>query len=90
MTHILLEATFENPLTDDDLKGHVERVSPCLEQNNVRWICSFLSNDRRRRVCIHQADDAEAVRNAYRTANIPFDRAWPAELLSLDEKPSLT
>jgi len=89
MPHIMLEATFDPALTDEDLQGHLERVTPCLGQNNVRWICSFLSEDRTRRICIHEAPDAEAVRDAYRTADIPFVRAWPAQLLSLDENPSL-
>ncbi len=89
MPHVLLEATFEPPLTEEELDRQFERITPCIEQNDVRWICSFLSKDRRRRVCLHEAADAEAVRMAYRTANVPFIRVWSAELLALEEEPSL-
>ena len=35
--------------------------------------------DGMRAVCMFEADDAESVRDANRTAGMPFDRVWAAQ-----------
>ncbi len=79
MAYLVMERTFEEPLTDEELDRMMTRLNPCLEQYDVRWIRSYLSSTRRRMICAFEAPDAEAVRIAYRTAGLPFESVWPAD-----------
>jgi Protein of unknown function (DUF4242) len=80
VTQVIVENTFEVPLTDEDLRGMNERGNPCLHAYGVTWRVSYLSVDRRRMVCHFEAADAEAVRTALRSAAIRFDRVWATEV----------
>ena len=80
MTPLIVEQTFEVPLTDDEHNRFAQRLDPCLEAHGARWMRSYLSSDRLRMVCEFQAPDAEAVRQSYRTAGIQFERVWSAEI----------
>jgi hypothetical protein len=40
----------------------------------------------RRRVCVFDAKDAEAVREAFRFSGVKFDRIWAAEQVLDDEE----
>ena len=82
MTHLIVEQTFETPLTDDEHARIGQRLDRCLEAYGARWIRSYLSTDRRRMVCEFEAPDAEAVRSSYRSAGLAFDRVWTAELFA--------
>lgn len=82
MAHVIVERTFEEPLTDEQIEAAMARMGPCLEQYGVRWIRSFLSNDRRRDVCEYEARDAEAVRMAHHLASMPYVRVWTAQLMT--------
>ena len=84
MAHLIVEQTFETPLTDDDHNRLGQRLDRCLEAYGARWMRSYLSTDRRRMVCEFQAADAEAVRTSYRSAGVRFDRVWTAELYARD------
>jgi hypothetical protein len=44
-----------------------------------------MSLDRKRRVCVFEAPDADAVRASYRSAGVQFERVWPAEEILDDE-----
>jgi hypothetical protein len=81
MAHIIVERTFEPPLTDSGLSDLQARMGRCLKAIDVRWMRSFWSADRRRMVCHYEADDAEAVREVQRMAQAPFDRVWNADVL---------
>jgi hypothetical protein len=45
-----------------------------------------MATDRRRRVCVFEARDAESVRQAYRLSGVKFDRVWAAEQILDDEE----
>lgn len=81
MTRLIVERTFEEPLSEADHKAAGERLAPCTEMYGVRWIRSYLSADRRRMICEYEAPDAEAVRLSNRSAGVSFDRVWNADLL---------
>ena len=49
-THDLLPM----PLTEEALAEVQERMGPCLEQYDVKWIRSYFSGDRRRMVATHE------------------------------------
>ena len=80
MARLIFEKEFDPPLTEEQHNLDGERVDPCLEAYGARWIRSYLSTDRRRIVCEFEADDAEAVRSAFRSAGIAFARVWTAEV----------
>jgi hypothetical protein len=79
MPLILVEYTFDPPITDDVWDAAADTLQPCLDQRHATWVVSYLSLDRTRRICVFEAKDAESVRQAYRSAGIKFDRAWTAE-----------
>lgn len=81
MANVILERSFDPPLTDELFAELTGRLSPCLDRNGVRWIRSHLSRDRRRLICLFQAPDAGAVRGALRQARIEHERVWSGEIL---------
>lgn len=78
MTLVIVETTYDPPLTDERRQLDQDRLSPCMELRNVEWLESFESLDRRRKVCLFRAPDVDAMRESLRNAGIPFDRIWPA------------
>jgi len=80
MVHLIVEQTFETPLTDDEHSRIGQRIDGCMAAYDARWVRSYLSTDRRRMVCEFEAPDAEAVRTSYRSAGVPFERVWAAEV----------
>jgi hypothetical protein len=76
MAFVVVETTYDPPLTDEQRRTEQARLDPCLELRGARWIQSFEAPDRRRKICLFQAPDAEAVREALRSSRIAFDRVW--------------
>jgi hypothetical protein len=58
------------------------RIQACLALRNARWVRSFVTVDGRRSICQFEAPDAESVREAFRSAGHPFERAWVARVWS--------
>ncbi len=81
MARVILERTFDPPLTRETLERNNSRMFPCLTQHNIRWVRSTISLDRRRMFCEFDAVDAESLRLALRTAKLRYDSVWPAETL---------
>jgi hypothetical protein len=81
MSTVILERSFDPPLTDELFQELNGRLMPCLDRARVRWIRSHLSLDRRRLVCLFEATDAGVVRDALRQARIPHERVWSGEIL---------
>jgi hypothetical protein len=79
MVYLIVEQSFDPPLSDEEHSRFAERLDPCLESHGAKWMRSYLSTDRRRMVCEFEAADAEAVRQSYRSAGLKFDRVWAAE-----------
>ena len=87
MTMIIIESTFDPPLSEDEFVEKVaEKVMPCLDERQARWITSYMATDGRRRVCVFEARDAESVRQAYRLSGVKFERVWAAEQVKDDEE----
>ena len=82
MAYVIVEKTYDPPLAEGEVMARSWRLLPCLKHQGVRWVRSFVSNDGRYGVCEYEAADAEAVRVAYRTADVPFRRAWTGELIT--------
>ena len=80
MSRIIVERNFEDPESMEELQAQEDRFAWCLEQHRVQFIRSYFSKDRRRMICEYEAPDAEAVREVQRTAALPFERVWAAEV----------
>ena len=81
MTQIIVERTFEAPLTVDELHAVETRMAPCLNLYGVRWIRSRLSSDRKRMICEYEAADVASVRNVQQESRASFVRMWAAEVM---------
>jgi hypothetical protein len=81
MPNIIVERSFEAPLTQDELDAVETRMAPCLDLYQVRWIRSYWSADRLRMICEYDAPDAASVRNGQREADARFERIWAADVL---------
>jgi hypothetical protein len=84
MERLVVENTFELPLTDEARQEWSRRIGPCLQAYGARWARSYLSRDRKRMICEFEAPDAEAVRTAVRNAGLPYDRVWAADMYGPD------
>lgn len=78
MTLVIVETTYDPPLTDEQRQRDQDRLYPCMELRNVDWLESFESLDRRRKVCLFRAPDVDAMRESLRSAGVAFDRVWAA------------
>lgn len=85
MPHMIVEYSFDPPATDEEMDRMAEQLDPCLEGRDVRFVQSFVSLDRRRRICVFEAPDAELVREGYRSAGVRFEKVWAAELITADD-----
>lgn len=81
MANIVVERSFDPPLTMEEIQDMDARIKRCLEIYRVRWIRSFLANDRRRMICEYEAPDTASVKSVQREAEARFDRVWPADVL---------
>jgi Nickel responsive protein SCO4226-like len=76
MADLILERSFDEPITMDDVHAGAEEARECFELHRVAWIVSLLSLDGRKRVCRFHAPDAESVRIALQTARADISRLW--------------
>ncbi len=85
MSLIIVESVFDPPITEEEFDAMAGKVAPCLDERHATWVTSYFAVDRRRRVCVFEAKDAEAVRQAYRMSGVKFERVWAAEQIKDDE-----
>jgi len=81
MSRIIVERTFDPPLTLEHLRAVETRMASCLDLYRVRWVRSYWSADRQRMICEYEAPDAASVRSVQREAEATFDRIWIADVL---------
>jgi hypothetical protein len=55
MPRIVVERSFDQPPSDEDLTAAGIRERPCLDLHGVAWRRSLLSTDRLRMVCEYEA-----------------------------------
>ena len=77
MPHYIVEHEYQEPLTDQQHNDEAIRSEPCLKQYGVTWHGSWLATDRLRMICSFEAESAEQVRDAHRSADVKFVRVWP-------------
>jgi Protein of unknown function (DUF4242) len=72
MPLFMIERSFAEQLelADEDVRL-IEEIN---DEEDTRWLFSFLSADRRRTYCLYEAPSPEAIRAAARRANLPADK----------------
>ncbi len=80
--NVLVERSFEEPVTLEEIQAIEDAGAWCLEAHDVRFARTFFSLDRKRMICLYRAPDAEAVRLAQRKAEMPVDAVWGFRRLS--------
>ncbi len=71
MPVFLIERRFADQLdVDADTADGINRVNA---EEDVRWLYSFLSADKRKTYCLYEAPSAEAIRRAAQRAGLPAD-----------------
>lgn len=71
MPIFMVERQFAEALeTPEDGYAGLNRINA---EEEVRWLMSFLSADRRKTYCLYEAESAEAILRAARHAGIPSD-----------------
>lgn len=71
MAVFLIERQFADQLDVD--AATAEGVNRINAEEDVRWLYSFLSADKRKTYCLYEAPSAEAIRRAAQRAGLPAD-----------------
>jgi len=79
MAYVVVEYEFDPPLSEEAYAGAFDALKPCLEVRDVKRLRSSFSSDRRRGFCEYEAADAQALRDAYASAKVPFARIWTGQ-----------
>lgn len=67
----MIERTFAEQM---DPTGHeVQLIDEINAEENIRWVFSFLSADRRRSYCLYEAPSPDAIRSAAVRSGLPVD-----------------
>jgi hypothetical protein len=67
----LIERNFAEQIEVDG--EQVRAIEAANADENVRWLVSFLTGDKRKSYCLYEAESPEAILAAARRANLPAD-----------------
>jgi uncharacterized protein DUF4242 len=84
MAVLVLEQSFDPPITPEQLTDAARRLDRCLEVHGAKWRRSYLSKDRKRMICEFEAADAESVRESARSSGVAFDACWIADVYAAE------
>jgi hypothetical protein len=79
-----VERVFDPPISVAAFTAGGAKLAPCIQERDVKHIASHLATDGSRCVCLFEAADAERIREANRTAGIPFERVWATNVFRAD------
>ena len=82
MPTVIVTRCFDESVALDDIQAIEDASIACLEIRDVTFVKTLFSTDRKRMMCLYQAPDAEAVRDAQREAGMPVDQVWACQVMS--------
>ncbi|MCB1954084.1 MAG: DUF4242 domain-containing protein [Rhodocyclaceae bacterium] len=74
--NVLVRRSFEQPVAIAEIQAREDSGAWCLDARQVTFVRTYFSRDRKRMVCLYHAPDAESVREAQRSADMPMDDVW--------------
>lgn len=84
MKFVVSEMAFSPPLsapvTYDQWMQVTQSLDDCLAARDIQWQYSLVSIDGDRSICVYQVPYAEAAREAYRAAGMPFQQIWQVQV----------
>ncbi|HEY9638994.1 MAG TPA: hypothetical protein V6C57_00845 [Coleofasciculaceae cyanobacterium] len=90
MKFAITEMTFSPPLTTpvtyDAWMQTTQSLDGCIAVRHIQWLYSLVSMQGDRSLCVYGVPYADALREAYREARMPFQQILPAEQW-LDQEP---
>jgi hypothetical protein len=84
MPRYVVERTFPDGLTlppSSDGAEHCRRVVERNQEQDVTWVHSYLSEDRRKTFCVYDAPNPEAIRRSAARNDLPVDRITSVRVL---------
>jgi len=78
MPIFVVERVFSPPITEAQFMAGGKMLEPCIQERDIKHLHSHFAADGSRSMCTYEAADAERVRDAQRTAGVPFERVWQA------------
>jgi hypothetical protein len=78
MAIVVLERSVKEPATEEYVEGMRQAAETCFEINDVVRKATYLSEDRRRFVCIFEARDVESVRRSLETVGMDYEHLYAA------------
>lgn len=84
MELVIVERTYDQPLSSELGASLTRRYGPCFSLRRIKRLHSYISKDRMRTVCVYEAPDASSVRDVHDREGIPYLRIWSADMLSVD------
>ncbi len=85
MSDLILERTFDNPISRHDVRSMALDLSSCMNIYGITWKESLLSKGGKKMFCHFEAPDAEALRNAFQHINNPVKLVYPVSIHETDE-----
>ncbi|MDL5350908.1 DUF4242 domain-containing protein [Microbacterium sp. zg-YB36] len=71
MPYFVIERTFDEPVpVPVDAAAEINLIN---DEEDVRWVFSYLSLDRTKTYCLYEAPSADAIRAAAERAGLPAD-----------------
>lgn len=71
MPKFIIERNFAEQLeVTAEGSANIKRIN---DDEEVRWIISFLSADKRKTYCLYEANDADSIKRAAERAGLPAD-----------------
>jgi hypothetical protein len=84
MVRVLLainwDGVWQPPITVQQWTTATAEAGVCLTMRGATWVRTYLAEDGHRSMCEFEAPHAEAVREACRTAGVPFDAIWRVDI----------
>lgn len=71
MPLFVVERRFASELDLDP--SELQAIDDFNSPNDIRWLTSFLSADRKKTYCLYEAPDADALRRQADTLDLPLD-----------------
>jgi len=87
VANLILERTFADAMSVDDVLGMVEDGADCMGLYRVEWQESLLARDGHRMICHFEAPDTESLRMVMRTFGQEYESVWSGTLHPVPELP---
>ena len=72
MPIFMIERRYAELIGDPDVDGFAA-INKVNDEEEVRWLMSFISADKRKSYCLYEAESAEAIQRAAVRAGVPAD-----------------